>query len=170
MNNILRTCCRHPGVALLTLAMLGLTGCATTSSNNTSDTTEHVLSAAQVKMISDALNAESKTGTNIVLAGPRPSSLHNANNQITMMNIRDEDKSKWEKGTYQLQVFCIGEGSLKVSFTAGNKTDTIPNMACSKDVTSQKLVLTIEESENSVVSIEPSDDAKSEIAYRIDKL
>lgn len=170
MNNILRTCCRHPGVALLTLAMLGLTGCATTSSNNTSDTTEHVLSAAQVKMISDALNAESKPGTNIVLAGPRPSSLHNANNQITMMNIRDEDKSKWEKGTYQLQVFCIGEGSLKVSFTAGNKTDTIPNMACSKDVTSQKLVLTIEESENSVVSIEPSDDAKSEIAYRIDKL
>lgn len=173
MNNKFRMCYQYSAVALLTLTTFGFTGCSTANSNtsgNTSDSTGHILSATQVKMIDDAINAESTGGHNVILAGPRPSSQHNANNQMTMMNIRDEDTSKWEKGTYQLQVFCIGDGSLKVSFTAGDKTDTIPNMACSKDVTSQKIALEIEESENSVVSIEPSDDAKIEIAYRIDKL
>lgn len=128
------------------------------------------MSAPQVKAITDAVNADIYDGSLKTASDPQPSYQLNAEKQKTIMNIREEDQSKWEKGTYRFQVFCIGQGTLNASFTVGDQTASIADMVCSDGVTSENVTLSIDEATNSVVSIEPSDDAKSEIAYRIDKL
>lgn len=177
MHKQYRTLHRSCTGTVLALAMLGVAACSPATENVATDTPEsspestgHILPAAQVKAISDAVNADVEEGSFRTSSGPQPSYQLNAGKQKTIMNIRDEDKSKWEKGTYRFQVFCIGQGTLNASFTVGDRTASISDMVCSEGVTSENVTLSIDEATNSVVSIEPSDDAKSEIAYRIDKL
>ena len=177
MNKQYRTLHRSCAGTALALAMLGVAACSPATENTATDTPEstpestgHILPAAQVKAITDAVNADVKEGSFRTSSGPQPSYQLNAGKQKTIMNIREEDQSKWEKGTYRFQVFCIGQGTLNASFTVGDQTESISDMVCSDGVTSENVTLSIDEANNSVVSIEPSDDAKSEIAYRIDKL
>lgn len=177
MNKQYRTLHRSCAGAVLALALLGVAACSPATENAATDTPEstpenpgHILPAAQVKAITDAVNADVKEGSFRTSSGPRPSYQLNAGKQKTIMNIRDEDQSKWEKGIYRFQVFCIGQGTLNASFTVGNQTASISDMVCSDGVTTENVALSVDEANNSVVSIEPSDDAKSEIAYRIEKL
>lgn len=181
MNEAYRTLHRSCAGTALALALLGVAACSPATENVASDTpvsspvsslesTGHILSAPQVKAITDAVNADIYDGSLKTASGPQPSYQLNAEKQKTIMNIREEDQSKWEKGTYRFQVFCIGQGTLNASFTVGDQTASIADMVCSEGVTSENVTLSIDEANNAVVSIEPSDDAKSEIAYRIDKL
>lgn len=177
MNEAYRTLHKSCAGTALALALLGVAACSPATENVANDTpvsspesTGHILSAPQVKAITDAVNADIYDGSLKTASDPQPSYQLNAEKQKTIMNIREEDQSKWEKGTYRFQVFCIGQGTLNASFTVGDQTASIADMVCSDGVTSENVTLSIDEATNSVVSIEPSDDAKSEIAYRIDKL
>lgn len=127
----------------------------------------HVLTQQQVEHLNESIRgAGSSKGA--VIAEARPSYIMSDGTK-TMMNIKDESNADQAAGTYTLLVHCTGTGNLDISFTMGDQTSTSTLQCESTDISSTAVTLDVDTTKRSVVEIEPSDGAKSEIAYRIDK-
>ena len=71
------------------------------------------------------------------------------------MSILDTDSSPWDAGTYQLTAYSIGE-------QYEDRT-----VSCTDDIAQETLTIRTEGASEGQVSIAPSEDSVSEIAYWI---
>lgn len=133
-----------------------------------SDGAAHVLDARSVAALDEAVrNAADLSGAGYrSLASARPSLLADGQGGRTVMSIHDVDETTWEAGSYRLTVYCMGSGSLDVSFSIGE--DRVERtMSCAADVAQESLSLRTAGASEGHVGIVPSDNAVSEIAYWI---
>lgn len=127
----------------------------------------HVLTEQQVTQLNESIYG-ANPDEGLVIAEARPSYRMN-DGTITMMDIKDESNANQGAGTYTLLVHCTGTGNLDISFTMGDQTGKSTLQCGTTDISSTTVTLDVADTKRSVVEIEPSAGAKSEIAYRIDK-
>jgi hypothetical protein len=142
----------------------GATGSTVSPSPSRTASSEHILSDSDVKQ----LNADVNLGADsyLSLAGARPSYRDTGAGGHTMMTIHDVDDSSWQGGMYALQIYCMGTGSWDVRFSIGNDAKET-RASCSPDIVITPLSLTTKGASRSEITIIPSNDAASEIAYRV---
>lgn len=143
----------------------GSTTAKTPNSSSESDTA-HVLDEKSVaklnKTVKDAAEIDSIHYR--MRAGARPSYRTDNHGKRQTMSILDVDNSTWDAGDYQLTVYCMGTGTLDVSFSIG-ETHEERSMTCSKDIAQESLNVRTEGADKGQVGITPSEDSKCEIAY-----
>ena len=129
---------------------------------------EHVLDKRSVTKLDNAvqdaveLNRESFRAS----FNARPSYQTDETGKRKTMSILDTDSSPWDAGTYQLTVYCMGSGTLNASFSIGEQYDD-RTVSCTDDIAQETLTIRTEGASEGQVSIAPSEDSVSEIAYWI---
>jgi hypothetical protein len=170
-------------VALVSGALLVTTGCgqqnnqATANTNNGSSAVSsalagHVLSKEDVDHLNSLVNTANgglSSDNHRGIAGPRPSYQIDGKGDRQVMTIRDEDHSEWKAGLYQLSTYCMGTGTLDISFSIGEDSRN-GQMECSPEIGILGITIETKGADIGTVIITPSSNSKSEIAYRIDML
>lgn len=129
---------------------------------------EHVLDKRSVTKLDNAvqdaveLNRESFRAS----FNARPSYQTDETGKRKTMAILDTDSSPWDAGTYQLTVYCMGSGTLNASFSIGEQYEDC-TVSCTDDIAQETLTIRTEGASEGQVSIVPSEDSVSEIAYWI---
>ena len=136
--------------------------------HGSSNVSEHVLDKRSVTKLDNAvqdaveLNRESFRAS----FNARPSYQTDETGKRKTMAILDTDSSPWDAGTYQLTVYCMGSGTLNASFSIGEQYEDC-TVSCTDDIAQETLTIRTEGASEGQVSIVPSEDSVSEIAYWI---
>ena len=116
--------------------------------------------AADIKRVNDTAR-ETDGNDFIALAGARPSYQVDDKGNRLMAASRDVDASYKKQGTYQLRVFCLGEGNLDVEFSVGKATSKKVHPCTADEVSNTVLLVSSDEADNSVVNISPLPQTRS---------
>lgn len=118
--------------------------------------------------LNDAVRA---VGDNpIALATARPSYLVDEQGDRRTMTIHDVDESHKTAGMYQLQVFCLGTGSLDIDFSIGDASRNDALRCIADDIAVANMPLEATDSDIMEITIRPSEASDCQIAYRVDRI
>ena len=129
---------------------------------------EHVLDKRSVTKLDNAVQEAVELNRESFRASfnARPSYQTDETGKRKTMAILDTDSSPWDAGTYQLTVYCMGSGTLNASFSIGEQYEDC-TVSCTDDIAQETLTIRTEGASEGQVSIVPSEDSVSEIAYWI---
>ena len=86
------------------------------------------------------------------------------------MTIHDVDESHKTAGMYQLQVFCLGTGSLDIDFSIGDASRNDALRCIADDIAVANMPLAATDSDIMEITIRPSEASYCQIAYRVDRI
>lgn len=160
------------GIAYLTAdsAEQAASHTASTTGSDSAAARDHILDERSVarfdKIVQDAVAVDQ--GDHRAVSGARLSHEVNEDGERRAISTLDTDDSPWDAGNYQLTVYCMGTGTLDVSFAIGGH-HAERTMPCADDIRQESLSVQTEGASEGQISITPSEDSESAIAYWIDQ-
>ncbi len=141
------------------------------STTQSSSQTKADFSSADIAKLNKAVG--STDGNSVSLAKAHPGYTVGSDSALNIQASRNVEELH-NSGTYQLTVFCLGDGTLNIEFSIGTATrqQTMQCLTESVNQTSVNLNVDIADTSvaNSTTVITPADPSKCLIAYRLDYL
>lgn len=121
-----------------------------------------------IAKLNDAVRAAGEDP--VALATARPGYRVDEQGDRRIMTIHDVDESHKTAGMYQLQVFCLGEGTLDIDFSIGDASRNDTLRCIGDDIAVANMPIEMADSDIMEVTIRPSETSDCQIAYRVDRI
>lgn len=122
----------------------------------------------EIARLNDAVQAAGSEP--VALAAARPGYRTDEQGKRRIVTIHDVDESHKAAGMYQLQVFCLGTGSLDIDFSVGDASRNDALRCIADDIAVANMPLEATDSDIMEITIRPSEASDCQIAYRVDRI